>query len=56
MISYWGMGQEEVISACEWYSQSRLGLVCLLGRVDNVAVLDFGPAMLDDMDAVLVHH
>ena len=30
-----------------------LGLVCLLGRVDNVTAMEFGLAMFDDMDAVL---
>ena len=29
------------------------GLICLLGRVDNVAGMEFGSAIFGDMDAVL---
>ena len=29
-----------------------LGLVCLLGQVDNLATMEFGLAMFDDIDAV----
>ena len=37
-------------------SKVTLGLVCLLWQMDNVAAMEFGPAMFDDMDAALFYY